>query len=261
MKKQKLKSLPVKLIFSIVISLVCFFIIGSLGKVLKNTDYFKIKDIIADGAADDLSYLKGRNIFGIDLDKEAEYILQAYPGYNTVRIIRILPNRLFVRCIERQAAAYLKLYRYFYVDNNSVIFDADNLMIDADLPVISGLEKKILAPKPGRSYKEIKELSLALEIIKGFALVKGNKEYKIKRIDAANLMNTSFYLGFLPETAGLSRANTINNDFLEVRTGQEYIGGKLNLLSSLLSQMNNERSKIKYIDLRFKDPVIKFRDE
>lgn len=262
MKKQKPSSIPVKLIGSIIVVLVCLFIIGSLWKGLKNTEYFKIKDIIAVGVAADLSYLKGRNIFEIDLNKEAEYLLRVYPGYKDVRLIRILPNCLFVRCLKRQPLAYVKLYRYFYVDSNSVIFNADNQVIDADLPVILGLETKIFAPKDGRSYKDVKELRLALDIIKSLSLNKGDGDYKIKKIDASNLVNASFYLCFLPRPAGLSKDSNIkDNDFLlEVRTGQDHLGDKINILSSLLSQMNNERFNIKYIDLRFKEPVIKFRD-
>ncbi|MFH0790326.1 MAG: cell division protein FtsQ/DivIB [Candidatus Omnitrophota bacterium] len=250
MKKQKPSSIPVKLIGSIIVVLVCVFIIGSLWKGLKNRDYFRIKDIIANGFAADVSYLKGRNIFEIDLNKEAEYLVRTYPCYKIVKLIRILPNRLFLRCLKRQPLAYVKLYRYFYVDSNSVIFNADNQVIDADLPVILGLEAKIFSPKDGKNYNDVKELGLALDIIKSLSLNKGDGEYKIKKIDASNLVNASFYLCLE------------GNDFLlEVRTGHEHIGDKINILSSLLAQMNKERFNIKYIDLRFKEPVIKFRDK
>jgi cell division septal protein FtsQ len=46
---------------------------------------------------------------------------------------------------------------------------------------------------------------------------------------------------------------------LEVRIGQDNTKARIELLEDLLNQTKNELNKIKYIDLRFKDPAIKFK--
>jgi len=46
---------------------------------------------------------------------------------------------------------------------------------------------------------------------------------------------------------------------LEVRIGSGKIDNSLQILSSLLRQVGNGVSNIDYIDLRFKDPVIRFK--
>ena len=44
---------------------------------------------------------------------------------------------------------------------------------------------------------------------------------------------------------------------LEIKIGQDNIRDRINILSNLLIQLRDELGNIKYIDLRFKEPVIK----
>ncbi len=166
-----------------------------------------------------------------------------YPSYKKIRVIRILPNRLFVDFIKRKPLAYIKLYRYFCVDEDMVLFDASGQLEEKDLPVILGLDTKIFGPKSGKIYN-IKELALALNIIKEVRRNKMSKVYAIDRIDVTNLSNASFFI----------------LNVLEIRVGQDDIKDKIDILNSLLIQLKNDFGNIKYIDLRFKEPVIKLKD-
>lgn len=236
-----------KLLFNLILIVIIFlgliFITGSSLRTLKTLDYFKIKDIvIKETASVDLSYLKGRNILSVNLKEESRYASQLYPDYKKVRLMRILPNRLFVDFIRRRPLAYIKLYRYFCVDEDAVLFDIPDSGKE-DLPVISGLDTKIFGPKVGQKYN-IKELETSLEIIKEVQKNKLLKDYKIKKIDVASLSNTSFFTA----------------SGLEVKLGQDNIKDKINILSGLLLQVKNDLGNIKYIDLRFKEPVIKLND-
>ena len=241
----KLKPLMIKLvIFSIIFLGACFIIISYLGQILKKSDYFKIKDILVKEADPlDLSYLKGRNIFTINLEEESGYISEFYPSYKKIRLTRLLPNRLFVDFIRRRPLGIIKLYRYFYVDEDALLFDLPAKSEEPELPLIVGLERKIFGPKSGKIYN-IRELNLALNIIKEMKRNKACSDYKIKKIDVTNPASASF---FIP-------------DALEIKLGEDNLKDKVNILGSLLLQVKNELSKIKYIDLRFKEPVIKFKD-
>jgi len=235
-----------KLIVVIIIILIGGYLtVGYIARELKTLDYFKIKDIVIRGADQvDLSYLKGRNIIVLDLQKESRYLSLNYPVYKKIRLVRILPDHLFVDFIKRKPKAYVKLYRYFCIDEDMALFDVSaNLEGKDNLPVILGLDTKIFGPKQGKIYN-IEELALALNIIKEAKSNRVLKDYEIKSIDVTDPSCASF---FIP-------------DGLEIKIGQDDTKDKIDILGSLLSQVKNDLNNVKYIDLRFKEPVIKFKD-
>lgn len=268
----KLKNLPIKLIIFIIIFLATGFIIGHIGKTLKNSDYFKIKDIlVSKGESGEFFYLKGQNIFNIDLRRESGYISEIYPTYKKIRLIRVLPNRIFVDFIRRQPLGLIKLYRYFSVDEDQVLFDVTGELQEIDLyhpytkgrdlPVILGLETKIFGPKVGKKYN-IRELMLALNIIKELNSNRALKDYKFKTVDVTNPTSASLFLQVPLQLSDFSkRRAAAGQEGLEVKIGQYDVKNKINTLSTLLTQIKNELNNIKYIDLRFKEPVIKFKDK
>lgn len=229
--------------------------------LLSNLDYFRVKDVVVNsGSRGDFSYLKGRNIFDIDVIQEAEHIFQAYPGYKKIKIIRVLPNRLVIIFLKRQPLAIVKLYRLFSIDDEQVLFETGNESALTDLPLISGLETRIFGPKAGTRYN-MKELAQAIEIIKSIQNNRILKDYKIKNIE----INHASYLTCLISVPG----SFVNNqkqsvsgfDILQVRFSPGQTQDKLDLLSELFSQIKNDLSRVSYIDLRFKEPVIKFKDD
>ncbi len=235
-----------KITIAIVIFLALMLAIGYIWRVLKTSDYFTVKDIISkEGDTARLSYLKGKNIFSVDLKNESGYISQYYPNTSSVKLTRLLPDRIFVDFIKRKPVAFIKLYRYFTVDQEGVIFYTPEQPQDLELPVISGLETKIFGPKPGKRYN-IKELALALNIIREFRGNRALKNYKLKKIDVGNPANTSIF-------------TEKESENLEVRLGADNIKDKLAILVAFIIQAKNDLAKIKYIDLRFKEPVIKFK--
>lgn len=259
MRKRKLE-LPVKpLAGLLLIALILFFAAISLIRAAKNSGLFRVRDIITrEGNSSisniDLSFLVGRNILDIDLEEEQRSIARLYPGYREIKLVRVLPNRIFVYFSRRRPVACVKLYRYFYVDDEAVLFDipADTAQLSLELPVICGLDSKIFGPKAGRKYN-INELSVGIDIIKATNNNRRLRGLKIKKIDVTNLANVSFVIS-LPAPAAAP-------DGIEIKIGQEYITDKINLLSSLLIQGRNDWSNIKYIDLRFKEAVIKFNEK
>ncbi len=253
MKKQKIK-FSIKLIFIILIVLIGIFTVRVVSENLKNAPFFKITDIIMkENNSLNLSYLKGRNIFSVDLNKEGRRLALSLANYKKIRFIRVLPNRLFVDFIKRRPFAYVKLYRYFCVDDDGLLFDEPKDAFDPNLAVILGLDTKIFGPKAGTLYNN-SELILALNILKEFKKNKVLGCYQIKTIDVTIPANAVMFLS-LVQPPGL-----VDKGSFEVKIGQSNFVDKINILSSLLAQINNERTNIKYIDLRFKEPVIKLKD-
>ncbi|MCM8797467.1 MAG: cell division protein FtsQ [Candidatus Omnitrophica bacterium] len=220
--------------------------------MIKDSRYFAVKEVIIRGAEIELSYLKGRNIFDIDLRKESKRIVTAYPVYKMVKLIRLFPDRLFADFAKRTPYACVKLYRTFVVDDEGVFFDYVAPQEIQGLPIITGLETKIFGPRPG-IVSGNKELHLAITIIKAFKNNKILKRFRITRIDMFNLQSVSIFIDKL-YSPGFA-ANGV-----EIKIWPNTNAEKLRVLGGLLKFYGDKLDDIKYIDLRFKDPVIKFKD-
>lgn len=225
---------------------------------LADSDYFRVRDVVTnDMQADDFSYLKGKNIFALNIGDEAAKIRAAYPQCRSIRVIRVFPNRLFIEFIKRKPIAYVKLYKYFSVDDQAVLFFAPGQEERQDLPVIIGLETKIFGPKPGRQYN-IRQLNAALEVL---ALIRKNKalrQYYPKSIDVSDPAGMSLLMPVFPKGAAAPSAG--RQYLFEAKLSYDNLAEKIIILAGLIAQARPETANIKYIDLRFKESVIKLND-
>jgi hypothetical protein len=227
---------------------------------IRSCGYFLVKDVFVNARkAENVSFLKGRNIFTLDLKRIARYISELYPVYKNIRIIRILPNQLFVELQERSALAVVKLGRYYYVDRELALWDADALSQKPDLPVIVGLENKLAAPSVGSEY-HIPQLAFALDIIQATHGDRVLGSYRIARIDIKKPGMVSFFIPVASRPLDPQSENELTLQDLEVKINPGRVNENINILSGLFTQFNNDLATIQYIDLRFKEPVIKYKD-
>jgi len=259
MKKQKRK-LPLKLIGIVTVIALTVLALAYLYSAFKNLDYFKVKEVIDIEGKEmpELYYLKGKNIFSMSLEKEAGHILGLSYDNKEIRLVRVLPDRVMVDFIKRKPLGLVRLYRYFLVDENSVLFEVPPDLDSSALPVIHGLDTKIFGPKPGRKY-DVPELKLAVEIIREFKKSRILKSCIISKVDVPSLGNAVFYL-ILPQ-GPVAGGKPRSHEAFEVRIGQDNISSKIDVLGRLMFQVRSELGNIKYIDLRFKEPMIKPKSE
>lgn len=257
MKKRTSYVLPIKLTTTLIICSSIFFSISYIWKRLKNLDYFKIKDIVVrnihpeDYREQDFSYLREKNIFNINLKQESQVLLEYHPDCSAAQLIRVLPCRLIIFFIKRNPIALVKLYRNFALDEDGVLFYPQEQYQGFNLPTILGLETKIFGPKSGKRYNN-KEVLLVLNILKEIKKNKFLKNYKIKKIDLADIAHASIFLA-------VTEGPPVTQD-LEIIFGEDKIKDKVDILSNLIEEERLNLTNIKYIDLRFKEPVIKFYD-
>ncbi|MFH0762509.1 MAG: cell division protein FtsQ/DivIB [Candidatus Omnitrophota bacterium] len=258
---KKRRALPVKfIIFCAVIIFAVIFIAGYTWVIFRNSDYFKIKDVLCKEAAGvDLSYLKGKNIFALNLERESRYIQGFHPDYKRIKLVRVFPDRIFAYFIKRKPAALVKLYKYFIMDEEGVLCNAPADLQGLELPQVTGLETKLFGPSVGKSY-DIKEIALALEAIREFQRNRAFKNYKIKRIDVRAINDATLFLLFPPEAADFSKGLSagIAYEGLQVKLGEGNIRRKLSILAGVITRGKLDLANIKYIDLRFAKPVIKY---
>ncbi|MCM8763113.1 MAG: cell division protein FtsQ/DivIB [Candidatus Omnitrophica bacterium] len=239
MKKQKIKSLAKFAFIIAVLFALLIYLAKGVWDFLKNSEYFKIKEIVVINKAVDFPSLKGRNIFSLDLKELSRQIEKICPGEKLVRVSKVMPDRLIIEFQKRIPFATLKLDKYYFVDSQGVLFDVEK-ETTIYFPVIDGL--KIINPKVGTRYNA-KELDFAFGLIKEAMRVGLWNKYPIKYIDVSNPEYLSFSI----------------LDDLKIKIGLEDIKGKLNILASLISQVNLDLSKAEYIDLRFQEPTIKLK--
>jgi cell division septal protein FtsQ len=261
MRKQKI-NFPVKLLLSVgIILLALAFVMGYILKVLTTSEYFKVKDVISQEAPGvDFSVFKGKNIFSIDLPYESENIVKFCPDCLRVRLARVLPDRIFVEFIRRKPVALVRLYRYFAVDQYGVLFDSPSVKNDSTLPLITGLDSKIFGAKLGKRC-EVKELILVLSIIREAKNTRLLRDYQIQEIRVTGVDDIA--ISIVPkfnDDIAFVRRNSGFKKAIEVQISQGNIAQKVTVMAGLLNQEKNNLSNIKYIDLRFKEPVIRFRD-
>jgi len=234
---------------------------------LRGMDCFRVKQVFTRCAdkllpadSGEFRYLKGRNIFKIDLAGEAANISRFYPTYKKIRLTRFLPDEIVIDLLKRQPLAVIKSSRQFLIDDNLVLFELPAQAKDLSLPLICGLEKKLNGARSGTRLA-YPELILALDIIKKAKANNGLKDYPIARVEVAALGDTSV---FMLVQKGLPDYTNMNpQDYaamIEVKLGQEDINRKVSVLATLLKQVRNSLANIKYIDLRFKEPVIKLKN-
>ena len=251
-------NLPIRPIITFAAALLIF-VLGAayIWSLASSSEYFRVKYVLCkDGQLSELDYLEGRSIFDIDLRTEAQRILAYYPGSKQVRLLRSLPDRLFVDFVMRKPIALLRLSKYYIVDSEGVLYTTVSQAGDYDLPVITGLESKITSPRPGTRC-DIREFRFALDMIKEANKGKIFKVYQVKRIDVKEATDVTLFVN-IPTG---SQSAEVPLGFLEVKIGEGGSREKMAMLAGLILASKSDLPNIKYMDLRFKEPVIKLKEK
>ncbi len=241
---------PASIAGFLAVALVLVAVVLYANRCLRRLPFFFVKDVIVrDGAAISpelaraFAYLKSRNIFSIDLKREARHIAALHPSYKKVSVVRFLPDQICVDIVKRKPVAAIQSQRgALMVDDQCVVFDADGLKDGVSLPVISGLEKQGYAPVPGMRYQSL-PLKMALETIAAVKSNSGLRNYRLDRINVEESNTISLLLS--PQVA--------------VKIGSDSIAEKIVILGTMVQQVGNNLDNIDYIDLRFREPVMKFK--
>lgn len=234
MKKKKIK-IPLKLISMVVLSFAAFFILVYFSwRYLTIAEYFTIKDS---------EYFSGKNIFQIDLQAKAKELNRKYPDYKQVVLRRQLPDGISVELSPRHALARIKLGGdEFYVDEEGVLFYSKDEQ--AGLPLLLGLDSRISSSRRGAKYN-IAVLNEALRFISNLLVESALAQaLQIQTIDLANSSDIVLF------SASGCRINLGASVTLE---------RKLATLQKLISELEPDLSRIDYIDLRFREPAVKYR--
>jgi cell division septal protein FtsQ len=240
MKKLKIKPL-IKFIIAVLVLIVLLVYLGiAVWNFLKESEYFKVKEVVVINNYVDFPTLKGVNIFSLNLKNISQAIQNKCPEQKLVRVSKVMPDRLIIEFQKRVALAAIRLDKLYFFDSQGILFEMPQDNSGAGYPMIEGL--KISNPRLGIKYN-LKELDDTLRLITQSARIGLTKKYPIKFIDVSNTEYLVFSI----------------LDGLKIKIPSDNMPEKLSVFASLISQVNMDLTRVEYIDLRFKDPMIKLK--
>ena len=214
---------------------------------------FEVKDVTIDQSIRfidkrDLKDLIGTNIFKVDIDKIQRKIAQEYPYIAQLKVMRLLPDRIQISAKKREPLMQIFFKKkYLQVDTQGVPLYF--ILQPSELPQIVGipLERNwFYLGKPIRGQ----EMSKMVDILNFFKSSPYMRRWRIHSIQAGNLSKIDLVV--LTDTHSGSSVGENMHVILDQDDTQE----KMELLQMLISTNKIDLNKVKYIDLRFKEPVI-----
>lgn len=248
-------SFNLKSIFKFILIIILLAAIGigleRLKYLFADSDYFIIKTVDIrfyneDGVLRNVSLgditdgkIVGANIFLVDLVDLKDKIENAHPEFKNVLVKRTLPNKLIVQVKKRKPVMQIRSDRFYFVDEEGMLLPAVKSFPEQNLPVIAGIRTKIKLT--GFTAPQKQDVDNALLLIRAMADNKRLSKYQIKMIDITDIRNISFFL---------------DTDNVEIKIGDSEFTKRLDVLAIVFEQLGSDIAKVKYIDLRFDDPIV-----
>ena len=184
--------------------------------------------------------LLGRNIWSLDLPSVAADLRDQQPWLKEVRVVRRLPNVVEVQTQIRQPVAQVKLEKWYPVDADGVFLPVPVSDTDLTLPKFFGVRNSKTSAKPGIPSAD-EALQLALRVMRSVQSSSALASRHLEAVDVSDPMGIRLMLD--GET--------------EVRCGaEEELASHLDRLKTALKTVDHEEMSVRYIDVRFQDPVV-----
>jgi len=248
-RKKKAKKLPpvVKPLGLGFLAIVIIFLIGmGIVTFAKNSSYFKVRTIFIDPALHfidkrDVSGLKGKCIFEIDLEKTQKTLQFKYPQVSQLKVVKRFPDQILV--VAKKRLPYVRTI----LQNRTLTLDDEGVVLshgkrpkpESNLPLILGLASRRQNFSLGYPLKG-KDIDVALKILKTFDTNRSLSGWRVSKINVGTLSKIQIFL----------------SNGLSVIIDQDKIEHRIKVLAVFLSQGQLDIKDTRYIDLRFKEPVI-----
>lgn len=223
---------------------------------LKRTQIFSINNIIIKGnkvmSIDEIletgKIVNVKNIFAINLKKLEENLI-LHPRIRKASVKRKLPNLLYISIEERKPIALINtkkdmLFKIYEIDREGYIIGEGDRISNFDLPVITGIESDDIIL--GEKIKD----RLVLKILESLYKI-NEKIYNFERLIAEINIRK---IGAESELIVI-----LNEENIPVYLGNGIIFKKFLKLNSLIMIVAERLNEIEYIDFKYNDAVIKWK--
>ncbi|MBF0490241.1 MAG: hypothetical protein HQL15_06425 [Candidatus Omnitrophica bacterium] len=234
----------IRLIVFLFIGVILFWTYSKISTFITTSPMFDVKEVMVDQSISFIDHrplkeLKGQNIFGVDLIKLHRQIANQYPQISQLRVVRQLPDRIMVLAKKRDILLQVQWRnKYLIVDTEGVMMFYTNAPVP--FPIVKGipLEKyKITLGLPS----SIKELNLVLDLIKELRSHPNTAKLRILSVEAGNA----------------SKIELLVMPNIQVIIDEDALSAKVAMLEILFQNGKINWGQVKYIDIRFKEPIIK----
>ena len=234
----------IRIIVFLFIGFILFWLYSRTADFLNNAPMFNVKDVKVDQSISfidhrPLTQLKGQNIFSVDLVKLHRLIASQYPQISQLRVVRQMPDTIMVLAKKRDILLQVQ------VRNKFLIVDTEGVTmfytaVPLAFPIIKGISLDKVKITLGTT-PNIKEVNLVVDLIKLLKSHPNTSRLRIVSIDAGNL--SKIQLLVMPN--------------IQIMIDQEQLSDKVDMLEILFQNGKINWSQVKYIDIRFKEPIIK----
>ena len=184
--------------------------------------------------------LIGANVWDIDIHALAGDLKQQAPWLKDIRVIRQLPNAIRIDTIPRSPVAQVRIDRWYRVDREGFILPQGSADPDERLIRLAGFDRAGVALRAGKENAD-ERLRLALRVLEKVRRMPSLTSRRLTEINVADPKEIRFLL------AGET----------EVRCGSETeLDAHLQRLRAALRAIAREPLEARYIDVRFKEPVV-----
>jgi len=246
-RKKKSKTQPFIIKFILITLLVAgigFGISRGLIYLFRNTEYFRIQSVIIDPSLQfinkrDLRNLISKNIFEIDLKGVQRRLSYKYPQASELKVMKHFPNQIAIVAKQRHPFAQIQNKEQIATLDEEGIILSVGKQADKNLPLIVGIRADNRRLVRGLPFSGT-DIQIALKIANFFQANKSLSPYEIDTINVENLSKIYF---------------TLSND-LQIILDRSNIAQRIRVLGVVLSQGKLDMKHVKYVDLRFKEPII-----
>lgn len=244
-KKTNLSPLLIKIFIIFILLVACLVgVFAGVKHTLLNSQYFQVKAIVIDPSLQfvdkkDLGYLKGMNVFKVDLKKVQKTLGFKYPEVSQLKVVRKFPNQIALVAKKRTPVVQGKIGSKFIVLDSFGVVLALSDKEDKDIIVVNGLDQNQKITRTGTVLKDERSRA-ALEIGQKYLAEQSLGAVKLLKIDVENLSKVYCQL----------------SNGIDVILDKSQIETKIKVLAFLLTRTEIDLNSVKYIDLRYKDPIL-----
>jgi len=261
-KRKKLKQFDFKVspkfIWGGSIFLAALILLSLLGYLIYTCPVFKIKE---NNIKSDLPLslvlkqkIEGQSIFKLNIKDIASRLIDEYPEYKGVYVLREFPSTLLIKAQKRKPFAQLKERRFYLIDKEATIIS--NGLKEPQpgiIPIeISDYDRFL---RKGKVVEDIR-LAYAFELIDALGEQDFFDPTKVELINATQADALYF---MIPGEAFGGKENWQKKD-IRVIIGKDNFAKKIMHLKEVIGQQIQDKiSSVEYIDLRYKKVYVGFR--
>ena len=208
----------------------------------QQADAFRIAQVVLppDSTLQIRDPLLHANLWELDVRRLADELKRQQPWLQEVRVIRQLPNAVRIQVIPRKVVAQVRIDKWYPIDQGGFILPQWASQPADHLVRLIGVERSGMSLKVGKANAD-ERLLLALRVLGKLRRIPASVSRRLTEINVADPQQIRFLMD--GET--------------EVRCGAEpELDAHLARLQAALKAVAKQPLAAKYIDVRFRDPVI-----